>query len=386
MSRWHITEFDMLPERAFQPRCNGPFGRGMTLEGGGKGGSAPDPNPGMIASADAARETAEAQREIAKNALDFAKQQYADMKPLYDQIVASDTATQKANTENAERYNAFQRDTFQPLQQQIVDEAKAYDTAGNRERLATQASGDISQAFGMARQQQERQFASAGIRPDSGRFAALNQNLITQEALGKAGAQNTARTNAENLGYAKKMDAAAIGNGLAGNAVAAYGTAINAGGAASGAMQGSMAGMQQGYNQATAANNGAIGGYGTAGNIYGQEFNGRMQGYQANQQANSSMMSGIGGMVGRLGAAYLTGGTSMMMRADGGSMYRAGGGAIRGPGGPVDDKIPAMLSDGEYVLPADTVKKIGVKKLDKVVKKTHTPAAEQRRKALKGKK
>jgi DNA recombination-dependent growth factor C len=53
----------------------------------------------------------------------------------------------------------------------------------------------------------------------------------------------------------------------------------------------------------------------------------------------------------------------------------------------VDDKIPAMLSNGEYVLPADTVKKIGKEKLDKVVKETHTPAEIQRkRKALKGKK
>ena len=387
MSRWHTTEFDMLPDRAFQPRGKGPFTRGMTLEGGGgKGGSAPDPNPGMIASADAAKQTADAQREIAKNSLDFAKQQYAEMKPLYDQIVASDTETQKATAENAKRYNDFQRDTFQPLQQQIVDEAKAYDTEGHREQLATQASGDITQAFGVAKQQQERQFAAAGIRPDSGRFAALNQNLLTQEALGKAGAQNTARVNAENLGYAKKMDAAAIGNGLAGNSVAAYGTSINAGGAATGAMQASGSGMQQGFSTGISANNGAASAYGTAGNIYGQEFNGRMQGYQANQQANSSMMSGIGGLVGRVGAAYMTGGMSAMMKADGGSIYRAGGGAIRGPGGPVDDKIPAMLSNGEYVLPADTVKKIGVKKLDKVVKKTHTPAAEQKRKALKGKK
>jgi hypothetical protein len=44
-----------------------------------------------------------------------------------------------------------------------------------------------------------------------------------------------------------------------------------------------------------------------------------------------------------------------------------------------------MLSDGEYVLPADTVQKIGKKKLDKLVAETHTPAAVQRkRKALKG--
>lgn len=36
MSRWHRHEWDMLPERAFQPR--GPHGQ-MTLEGGGGGGS-----------------------------------------------------------------------------------------------------------------------------------------------------------------------------------------------------------------------------------------------------------------------------------------------------------------------------------------------------------
>jgi len=47
----------------------------------------------------------------------------------------------------------------------------------------------------------------------------------------------------------------------------------------------------------------------------------------------------------------------------------------------VGDKIPAMLSNGEYVLPADTVKAIGKNKLDKIVDKTHTPAAIQRSRA-----
>lgn len=31
------------------------------------------------------------------------------------------------------------------------------------------------------------------------------------------------------------------------------------------------------------------------------------------------------------------------------------GGDVKGPGGPTEDKVgPVMLSDGEYVLPADT--------------------------------
>jgi hypothetical protein len=71
-------------------------------------------------------------------------------------------------------------------------------------------------------------------------------------------------------------------------------------------------------------------------------------------------------------------------RADGGKMHK-GTGPVSGPGGPIDDKIPAMLSDGEYVLPADTVQKVGVETLDRLVKNTHVPAAVQRRRGLKRK-
>ena len=68
-----------------------------------------------------------------------------------------------------------------------------------------------------------------------------------------------------------------------------------------------------------------------------------------------------------------------MKMADGG--YRKGskdGGRVTGPGGPVADKVPAMYSDGEYVLPADTAKHIGYKRLDAIKDATHTPAAAQR--------
>lgn len=42
------------------------------------------------------------------------------------------------------------------------------------------------------------------------------------------------------------------------------------------------------------------------------------------------------------------------------------GGPTHGPGGPKDDKIPVMLSDGEFVLPVGTVKKYGLAKLEKM--------------------
>ena len=48
------------------------------------------------------------------------------------------------------------------------------------------------------------------------------------------------------------------------------------------------------------------------------------------------------------------------------------GGDVKGPGGPVDDKVgPVMLSNKEYVLPADTVDAIGRENLDAMRAATH---------------
>lgn len=44
----------------------------------------------------------------------------------------------------------------------------------------------------------------------------------------------------------------------------------------------------------------------------------------------------------------------------------ATGGFVSGPGGPKDDKIPAMLSNGEFVLNAHTVSRIGVDNLNRI--------------------
>lgn len=46
--------------------------------------------------------------------------------------------------------------------------------------------------------------------------------------------------------------------------------------------------------------------------------------------------------------------------------HYATGGAIYGDGGPTDDKIPAMLSNGEYVIQASAAKRFGTSFLDKV--------------------
>ena len=47
-------------------------------------------------------------------------------------------------------------------------------------------------------------------------------------------------------------------------------------------------------------------------------------------------------------------------------IQRAMGGYVSGPGGPTDDKIPAMLSDGEYVIKASSVSQYGTELLDRI--------------------
>lgn len=357
----------------------------------GSKGSPPDTNPGMIASAQSSVEVAKIQEALARESLDFYKQQYEEFKPALKQILQGELDAQAANKTRADEYAAYERDTFRPVEEELVKQAQEYNTEAKREELARTAAADVGQAFGVARGQQDRQLAAAGIRPNSNRFAALNQTMLTQEALARAGAQNQARSTAQDKGTALMYDAAGLGRNLATNASTAYGVSLNSaqGAKASGMTGGQM--MGQGYQNAGNLYGGASSSYGTAGNIYGQEFNARMQGYQAQQEAAAAPWRAGGTLLG----GWASGGFKF---ADGGQAPRGlrmadgthvGPGPVRGPGGPVDDKIPAMLSNGEYVIPADTAAKIGKKNLDKLVAETHTPAAVQRqrkRKALKGKK
>lgn len=59
--------------------------------------------------------------------------------------------------------------------------------------------------------------------------------------------------------------------------------------------------------------------------------------------------------------------------ADGGRVRPRG--FVAGPGTGTSDSIKARLSDGEYVLPADTVAAVGVDALDALKDATHTPVA-----------
>jgi hypothetical protein len=85
--------------------------------------------------------------------------------------------------------------------------------------------------------------------------------------------------------------------------------------------------------------------------------------------ALDGLIGGLGNVVrGFLGGGAgggITGGFTIP--GGGGGIHEAGhwsGGYITGPGGPTDDRIPAWLSNGEYVIKAASVRRFGLSALD----------------------
>jgi hypothetical protein len=373
-----------------------------------------DSNEGLKATANATMQVADMQKKSADEYLAFQKQQYAELKPLADKLSQAqlDTMAQQSdiaakNEARAQEYSDYEKNTYRPLEKSIVEEANNYDTKAKQDEMARQGIADVATAYDAQRKQALDTLSQYGINPNSNRFAAINSQLSRGEAADKAGVATNARTNAEQLGYARKLDAASLGRNLASNASTAYGVSLNASNSANASGNNALATagspgatMSSGYGAYSGMLGNSANSYYGAGSTFGKQYAADSQlqaakyggiGSAAGQFLGSNMgqsaLSSLGGMAssalsGAGGWLASAGSSLMSMLADGGEAAPRKRGAIRGPGGPVDDKIPAMLSNGEYVLPADTVKAIGVKKLDKLIKQTHTPAAVQRRQAI----
>lgn len=128
------------------------------------------------------------------------------------------------------------KSTYLPMERQFAGEAFNYDTEGQRQKQAGLASADVTSAFAGQREQSARSMASMGINPNNGAWANNDAKLRMAEAAAGSGAQNMARTNVENMGYARKQDAISLGKGMPGTAATSM--------ANSGTMYGNIANSQ----------------------------------------------------------------------------------------------------------------------------------------------
>ena len=267
----------------------------------GSGGSSPPPPDPAVG------EAAKQQAEIGKEALEFSKQQWAELQPWRDfqlevgQQVAQSALTQM-DTENqiSQDYWNYLKDTFRPLEEQIVAEAKSYDTPDRRSAEAARAVSGVSSQFSTQQQNMGRDLARYGLRPED---ADLKASRIAEAGL-SAVAANDARRNVEAVGTARKLDAASLGRGLPANQATAAQLGLASGAAATGGAAASGQGvvssaqlMQQGYNT-------AIGAQGSAGQMLLGQWNAGLQGWGMGEQASAQRSAGTGAAVGAgVGAA-----------------------------------------------------------------------------------
>jgi hypothetical protein len=325
------------------------------------------PAPDYTPIADAQKKMAQQQNAMSMEQFEWAKKVYGENKEITDKVVAGFLKTQERNDANAiadrERYERI----YQPLEDDLAQEARDYASPERREREMGKAQANVAQQFGAARVNAQRNLEAFGIDPEDTRYAALDIGFRAQQAAAAAGAGNQASDMVDATGRALRSEALNIGKGYPGQIAGTYNTALQAG---SGANQQGLATTNSGANtMGTGVQWGAQAGsnYTGAANTMNMGFQNQLSAAKYNQDAQGQWMT--------LAGAGLGAGTKL---ATAGLWGVADGGAIDGGHVPeqvspsrgveVDD-VPARLNVGEFIMPEEAVRWYGEEKFHKMIVK-----------------
>jgi hypothetical protein len=217
---------------------------------------------------------------LGREQLAFSRQQYAEMMPLARQVYGQQMDAQRQQMDQAQNYFDYQQQTFRPVEQGLVRDAERFSTEGYREQMAGQAAAAAGRAFGVQQDMGQRAMAARGVNPNSGAAMALQAQGNLGLAAQRANAMTGARTQAEQLGFARRLDVTGLGRNLASASTAAYQGATGAGTA--------------GMNVAMAPGNQYMGGMGQAGQTMGAVARGQTDIYNTAQSKADPFATIIG--------------------------------------------------------------------------------------------
>jgi hypothetical protein len=227
---------------------------------------------------------------LGREQLEFSRKQYAEMMPLAQRVYGQQMAAQDQQMRQAQDYYDYQQQTFRPVEQGLVRDAERFNTEGYREQLAGQAAAATGKAFGVMQDATGRAMASRGVNPNSGAGLALQSQNMLGLAAQRANAMTGARTQAEQLGFARRMDVTGLGRNLSGASTAAYGGATNAGSA--------------GINTAMAPGSQRMTGMTQAGQTYGNILNNQVSQFNAGLNAEGQVIGALTGAAVTAGMKY----------------------------------------------------------------------------------
>ena len=115
-----------------------------------------------------------------------------------------------------------QQTVFQPLQDRFIREAQLHDTPGRQKMAANEARADVFQGAKVQNDAMDRELASMGVDPRSGRWGSIRRSMGIDTGLAAAGASNMARNRVRAEGRALRADAINLGSGLAVNPLSSF--------------------------------------------------------------------------------------------------------------------------------------------------------------------
>ena len=269
----------------------------------------PDPRIGL-----AALETAQLSRE----ALDWYKDYSArvlepaqrDLTELNKRVTEQSLRIGDQQESQMRADRAHWEGTFRPVEQAVADEAMGFDKAGFADSQAAKAQAGVEQSFAVAAEGANRDLARRGMTLSAAQLAAQGSDMDLAKAAAMAGASNQARTDADAVSFARKIDAASLGRGIANQQSTAAQVALSGGNQASTVQGRTSAGAGQAGQFVGQGYNTAIGGIGTSGSLFAE-------GSRQNQYAAAQNAQNSGGLLGTLaGAGTSLGAASILKYSD----------------------------------------------------------------------
>ena len=333
----------------------------------GKKSKPPKP-PDMQPFADMQLEAAKMWEQVARDQLDWAKEQGEWGQGVLEQVLGVQLPQLQFAWENAVKDRERYEQVFQPIEDALVQEFQEYDTPERREQEAAERIADVRTAYEAQRQNAEQRLEGFGIRPDQLRSQAIDLGVRAQEAAQGAFAANQGRESVEQMGRALRGEAINIGRGMPSQVAQSMGIVNQTAGGAMGNVN-----QTASTNAALYGNAFQAGGMGmqagtNAAGIVNQGYSNQLDHWGAGQAQTSGMWGGAAGLAGMaLGGGFgsaLGGALFGAPKHDGGPITQADA-----PGVPPASDIPITAQEGEYVVPRDVVMRKGTEFFDKLLDK-----------------
>lgn len=262
----------------------------------------PDPQIGKAAAMQA--ETGVQWLNFARDAFKVSNERQADLDALTKTVTQQQLgiANDQAGWARADR-DRYET-TFKPIEDEFIAEATNYASPERQGAAAAEAMADVGIASSAARQAAERNAASMGLDPRSGRHAGIERAGEAGTALATAGAANMARSTTRDKGLALKADVVNLGKGLPAQSASAASLGIGAGSSAVGLNQGTNAQYLASTNIMGQGYGGQMQGYSGQANTLSQQYSQQLAGWNAQQQASGANAAGLGAALGGIAGMF----------------------------------------------------------------------------------